>query len=116
MMYWTKKHLVPAIFLLAAVCVALFVLWRRKWSTPTLEQFLEPKAYDVIILAHTAKKAVVDKIELQPSTVVINQSDHKLNALYEFEVNNDTISVEDMETMAREILPTTALIKFVVIK
>ncbi len=114
-MYWNKKRLVPAIVLLAAVGVALFVLWRRT-RTPTLEQFLEPKAYEVIVLTHTAKKEVIDKIDLQPSTVVINQSDHKLNTLYEFEVNNDALSVEDMQTMAREILPTTALIKFVVIK
>ena len=115
-MYWNKKHLVPALVLLAAVGIAVFVLWRYKWSSPTLEQFLEPKAYEVIILAHTAKKAIIDKIDLQPSTVVINQSDHKLNALYEFDVNNAAVSVEDMQTMAREILPQTALIKFVVIK
>ena len=115
-MYWKKKRLVPALVLLAAVGVAVIALWWYKWSSPTLEQFLEPKAYEVIILAHTAQKAVVNKIELQPSTVVINQSDHKLNALFEFEVNNDAVSVEDMQTMAMEILPKTALIKFVVIK
>jgi len=115
-MHWHRKYLVPTLILVTAVGIAVFVMWRYKWSTPTLEQFLEPKTYEVIILTHTAKKSVIDKIDLQPSTIVINQSDHKFKALYEFDVNNDAVSVEDMQTMAREILPKTALIKFVVIK
>lgn len=109
-----KKRL---LIVVACILALGLVVYMSRWKQPSLERFLQPKKYNVIIIPQTAKKSAINNIDTvhRDDTVYINQSPHVLNTPLEFLVNDDQATIEDIKGMARAILPASSEINFVVV-
>lgn len=70
---------------------------------------------EVYIIAQNPQRSPLD-LDIPQSSLVINQSRHKLNLPFEFEVNNPNATVVDMKEMAKELLPQGTDANFVIVK